>query len=129
MFWIRWSFAGYINRWDIQELRDHVNYIIYYPNYLTVEEAYNVLKVDLILQNDVSITDTDLLQNNLHGLLELINEFLESIIQRLQMFMTEMHEEFETEENFEQIESLSLFDYSSDIPEHDFPYDQIRILP
>ncbi|XP_023243805.1 nuclear hormone receptor family member nhr-111-like isoform X1 [Centruroides sculpturatus] len=114
---------------DIQELRDHVYYIIYYPNHLSIEETCNVLKLDLILQNDVSITDTDLLQNNHHGFLESVDGLLESIIQGLQQFMTDMHEEFETDENFEQIESLSLFDDYPDIPEHDYPYDQIQFLP
>ncbi|XP_023240286.1 nuclear hormone receptor family member nhr-111-like isoform X2 [Centruroides sculpturatus] len=86
---------------DIQELRDHVNDIIThsFPRHLTTVEAYNILKLDLILQDDVLITDKHLEVTDLH-------DFLQNIIENLMDFMTDMLEEFETEENFEQIESL-----------------------
>ncbi|XP_023228222.1 nuclear receptor subfamily 2 group C member 1-A-like [Centruroides sculpturatus] len=107
-----------------KELRDGVNEVITdsLPRHLTTVEACNILKLHLILEDDVLITDKDLQEGDLY-------DFLDNIIQMLMEFMTVMHEEFETEENFEQIESLSLFDYSSDIPEDNYPYNQIRFVP
>ncbi|XP_023229875.1 uncharacterized protein LOC111630086 [Centruroides sculpturatus] len=109
---------------DIQELRDHVNNIITHSflRHLTTVQAYNVVKLDLIMQDDVLITDKHLEVTDLH-------DFLNNIIENLMDFMTDMLEKFETDENFEQIESLSLFDYSSDIPEDNYPYNQIRYVP
>ncbi|XP_023243858.1 uncharacterized protein LOC111641845 [Centruroides sculpturatus] len=109
---------------DIQDLRDYVNEIIthFLPRNLTTVEAYNILKLDLILQDGVLISDKDLQAADLH-------DFLQNVIEMLTEFMTEVQEDFETDENFEQIESLRLFDYSSDIPEDNYPYNQIQFLP
>ncbi|XP_023243830.1 uncharacterized protein LOC111641802 isoform X2 [Centruroides sculpturatus] len=109
---------------NIQELRDYLNEIITYflPRHLTTVEAYNILKLDLILQNGVLISDKDLQVADLH-------DFLQNVIEMLTEFMREVHEDFKTEENFEEIVSLSLFDYSSDIPEDNYPYNQIQFLP
>ncbi|XP_023243884.1 uncharacterized protein LOC111641856 isoform X2 [Centruroides sculpturatus] len=89
---------------------------------ITTLEAFNIMKLQLTLNDDVLILKKDLdfasnLQSSFQTLINTVSELTNTISC------------FKNRENFEAIESLNLFDYSSDIPEGKYPYNQIRFRP
>ncbi|XP_023240847.1 uncharacterized protein LOC111639253 [Centruroides sculpturatus] len=86
-----------------------------------VEEFY-VMKLQLALRDDVVMMDTNLTVRRRS------RKMLENIAKKVLKLMKESsgHSLFEGKENFQEIESLNLFRYSSDIPEYCRPYNNIN---
>ncbi|XP_023228239.1 nuclear hormone receptor-like 1 [Centruroides sculpturatus] len=89
---------------------------------ITKLEAFNIMKLQLTMNDDLLILKKDLdlasnLQSSFQRLINTVSELTNAISC------------FRNRENFDAIESLNLFDYSSDIPEGKYPYNQIRFCP
>ncbi|XP_023229716.1 uncharacterized protein LOC111629976 isoform X2 [Centruroides sculpturatus] len=84
-------------------------------------KEFHVKKLQFTLQDDVVLRDSSL------KVRKSSRNMLENIADKVLEVMKEnsRHLLFEGKENFRKIESLNLFDYSSNIPEEDYPYNKI----